>query len=109
MADLISRDVVIDKAEYDGNFRLVVPVETIIAVPSVNAVVLPCQVGTYLWIDSRKALVEEFFGYETERYLHCQFYDNLQYIDIPFEEVGKTVFLTPEETKTTLERNVANG
>ena len=60
-------------------------------------VVLPCKVGDHVWADGREAVVENFFGYETERYLHAQFYDNMQYIDIPFTEIGKTVFLTNEE------------
>ena len=53
-------------------------------------------------LDGRKAIVEEFFGYETERYLHAQFYDDMQYIDIPFNEIGKTVFLTREEAEAAL-------
>lgn len=60
-------------------------------------VVLPCKAGDHVWVDGREAVVENFFGYETERYLHAQFYDNMQYIDIPFTEIGKTVFLTNEE------------
>lgn len=67
-----------------------------------RVVVLPCKVGDHVWVDGREAIVEEFFGYETERYLHAQFYDNFQYIDIPFEEVGKTVFLTCEEAEAAL-------
>ena len=59
-------------------------------------VVLPCKVGDHVWADGREAIVVWFFGYETERYLHAQFYDNMQYIDIPFTEIGKTVFLTRE-------------
>ena len=65
-------------------------------------VVLPCKVGDHVWVDSREAVVENFFGYETERYLHAQFYDNMQYIDIPFTEIGKTVFLTREEAEAAL-------
>ena len=65
-------------------------------------VVLPCKVGDRVWVDGRKAIVEEFFGYETERYLHAQFYDDMQYIDIPFAEIGKTVFLTREEAEAAL-------
>lgn len=60
-------------------------------------VVLPCKAGDHVLVDGREAIVENFFGYETERYLHAQFYDNMQYIDIPFTEIGKTVFLTNEE------------
>ena len=65
-------------------------------------VVLPCKVGDHVWVDSREAVVENFFGYETERYLHAQFYDNMQYIDIPFTEIGKTVFLTRQESEAAL-------
>ena len=65
-------------------------------------VVLPCKVGDHVWVDGREAVVENFFGYETERYLHAQFYDNMQYIDIPFTEIGKTVFLTREEAALAL-------
>ena len=65
-------------------------------------VVLPCKAGDHVWVDGRKAVVENFFGYETERYLHAQFYDNMQYIDIPFTEIGKTVFLTREEAEAAL-------
>ena len=65
-------------------------------------VVLPCKVGDHVWVDGREAVVENFFGYETERYLHAQFYDNMQYIDIPFAEIGKTVLLTSEEAEAAL-------
>ena len=65
-------------------------------------VVLPCKVGDHVWADGREAIVVWFFGYETERYLHAQFYDNMQYIDIPFTEIGKTVFLTREEAEAVL-------
>ena len=65
-------------------------------------VVLPCKVGDHVWIDGRDAIVTEFFGYKTERYLHAQFYDDMQYIDIPFDEIGKTVFLTREEAEAAL-------
>ena len=60
-------------------------------------VMLPCKVGDHVWADGREAIVVWFFGYKTERYLHVQFYDNMQYIDIPLAEIGKTVFLTREE------------
>ena len=65
-------------------------------------VVLLCKVGDHVWADGREAIVVWFFGYETERYLHAQFYDNMQYIDIPFTEIGKTVFLTREEAEAAL-------
>lgn len=61
--------------------------------------VLPCKPGDRILIDGRKAIIVEFFGYETERYFHAQFYDNMQYIDIPFEEIGKTVFITYKEAE----------
>ena len=60
-------------------------------------VLLPCKVGDHVWEDGREAIVVWFFGYKTERYLHAQFFDNAEYTDIPFYEIGKTVFLTREE------------
>ena len=60
-------------------------------------VVLPCKVGDHVWADGREAIVVWFFGYKTERYLHAQFLDNAEYTDIPFYEIGKTVFLTRQE------------
>ena len=71
--------------------------ELVLADQNGKLVVLPCKAGDHVWVDGREAVVENFFGYETERYLHAQFYDNMQYIDIPFTEIGKTVFLTREE------------
>ena len=72
-------------------------------------VVLPCKAGDHVWVDGREAIVENFFGYETERYLHAQFYDNMQYIDIPFTEIGKTVFLTREEAEAALAQKGGEG
>ena len=66
--------------------------------------VLPCKPGDRILIDGRKAIIVEFFGYETERYFRAQFYDNMQYIDIPFEEIGKTVFIAHEEAEAALRR-----
>ena len=65
-------------------------------------VVLPCKVGDHVCADGREAIVVWFFGYKTERYLHAQFLDNAEYTDIPFYEIGKTVFLTREEAEATL-------
>ena len=65
-------------------------------------VVLPCNVGDHVWADGREAIVVWFFGYKTERYLHAQFLDNAEYTDIPFYEIGKTVFLTREEAEAAL-------
>ena len=71
-------------------------------------VVLPCMVGDHVFMDGREAIIEEFFGYETERYMHAQFYDDMQYIDIPFVEIGKTVFLTREEAEAALAQKGAS-
>lgn len=62
-------------------------------------VVLPCKVGDHVWADGREAIVVWFLGYKTERYLHAQFFDNAERTDIPFYEIGKTVFLTREEAE----------
>ena len=67
-----------------------------------RCVVLPCKVGDHVWADGREAIVVWFFGYRTERYLHAQFFDNAEYTDIPFYEIGKTVFLTREEAEAAL-------
>ena len=64
-----------------------------------RCVVLPCKVGDHVWADGREAIVVWFFGYKTERYLHAQFLDNAEYTDIPFCEIGKTVFLTKKEAE----------
>ena len=64
--------------------------------------VLPCKVGDHILADGREAIVVWFFGYKTERYLHAQFLDNAEYTDIPFYEIGKTVFLTREEAEAAL-------
>ena len=65
-------------------------------------VVLPCKVGDHVWADGREAIVVWFFGYKTERYLHAQFFDNAEHTDIPFYEIGKTVFPTREEAEAAL-------
>ena len=65
-------------------------------------VVLPCKVGDHVWADGREAIVVWFFGYKTERYLHAQFLDNAEYTDIPFYEIGKTVFLAREEAEAAM-------
>ena len=65
-------------------------------------VVLPCKVGDHVWADGRESIVVWFFGYKTERYLHAQFFDNAEYTDIPFYEIGKTAFLTSEEAEAAL-------
>ena len=65
-------------------------------------VLLPCKVGDHILADGREAIVVWFFGYKTERYLHAQFFDNAEYTDIPFYEIGKTVFLTRQEAEEAL-------
>ena len=65
-------------------------------------VVLPCKVGDHVWADGREAIVVWFLGYKTERYLHAQFFDNAKHTDIPFYEIGKTVFLTREKAEAAL-------
>ena len=72
-------------------------------------VVLPCKVGDHVWADGREAIVVWFFGYKTERYLHAQFLDNAEYTDIPFCEIGKTVFLTREEAEAVLALKGGDG
>ena len=65
-------------------------------------VVLPCKAGDHVWIDGRDAIVTEFFGYRTERYFHAVILGRNKHIDIPFTEIGKTVFLTREEAEAAL-------
>lgn len=65
-------------------------------------VVLPCKVGDHVWADGREAIVVWFLGYKTERYLHAQFFDNAKHTDIPFYEIGKTVFLAREEAEAAI-------
>lgn len=47
MNDYISRDAAIEKAEYDGNYRLVVPIEAIKVLPAADVVPeqywIPCS------------------------------------------------------------------
>ena len=65
-------------------------------------VMLPCKAGTLIYIGSRPAIITQFFGYVLERYFHAVFCNKNEGIDIPFEELGKTVFLTREEAETAL-------
>lgn len=74
-----------------------------------RVVVLPCRVGDDVWVDGRIAMICSFFGYKKERYFHAQVDDYFQYIDIPFSEIGKTVFLTREEAEQALERSRENA
>lgn len=65
-------------------------------------VVLPCKAGSLIYVGRRPAIITRFFGYVIERYFHAVFCDENKGIDIPFEELGKTVFLTREEAEASL-------
>ena len=65
-------------------------------------VVLPCKAGSLIYVGRRPAIITRFFGYVSERYFHAVFFDENKGIDIPFEELGKTVFLTREEAEAAL-------
>ena len=62
-------------------------------------VVLPCKAGSLIYVGRKPAIITRFFGYVRERYFHAVFCDENKGIDIPFEELGKTVFLTREEAE----------
>lgn len=65
-------------------------------------VVLPCKAGNLIYVGRRPAIITQFFGYVRERYFHAVFCDKNEGIDIPFEELGKTVFLTREEAEAAM-------
>ena len=65
-------------------------------------VVLPCKAGSLIYVGRRPAIITRFFGYVRERYFHAVCYDENKGIDIPFEELGKTVFLTREEAEAAI-------
>ena len=65
-------------------------------------VVLPCKAGSLIYVGRRPAIITRFFGYVSERYFHAVFFYENKGIDIPFEELGKTVFLTREEAEAAL-------
>ena len=65
-------------------------------------VVLPCKAGSLIYVGRKPAIITRFFGYVRERYFHAVFFDENKGIDIPFEELGKTVFLTREEAEAAL-------
>lgn len=55
MSDYISREAMLEKAEYDGNYRLVVPVEAIKGLPAAD--VEPVRHGNWnIWRPRRSAL-----------------------------------------------------
>ena len=65
-------------------------------------VMLPCKAGSLIYVGRRPAIITRFFGYVRERYFHAVFCDENKGIDIPFEELGKTVFLTREEAEAAM-------
>ena len=65
-------------------------------------VVLPCKAGSLIYVGRKPAIITRFFGYVRERYFHAVFCDENKGIDIPFEELGKTVFLTREEAEAAI-------
>ena len=65
-------------------------------------VVLPCKAGSLIYVGRRPAIITRSFGYVSERYFHAVFFDENKGIDIPFEELGKTVFLTREEAEAAI-------
>lgn len=54
MADYISREAVLEKAEYDGNYRLVVPAEAIKGLPAAD--VEPVRRGR--WVNKKGGFFE---------------------------------------------------
>ena len=56
MSDYISREAMLEKAEYDGNYRLVVPVEAIKGLPAAD--VEPVRHGEMRWIPCSERLPE---------------------------------------------------
>ena len=71
-------------------------------------VLLPCKAGSLIYVGRRPAIITRFFGYVSERYFHAVFFDENKGIDIPFEELGKTVFLTREEAEAALAQKGAS-
>ena len=72
-------------------------------------VVLPCKAGSLIYVGRKPAIITRFFGYVRERYFHAVFCDENKGIDIPFEELGKTVFLTREEAEAALAQKGGDG
>ena len=65
-------------------------------------VVLPCKVGSLIYVGRKPAIITRFFCYVREQYFHAVFCDENKGIDIPLEDLGKTVFLTSEEAEAAL-------
>ena len=72
-------------------------------------VVLPCKAGSLIYVGRKPAIITRFFGYVRERYFHAVFCDENKGIDIPFEELGKTVFLTRQEAEAALKGGESNA
>ena len=72
-------------------------------------VVLPCKAGSLIYVGRKPAIITRFFGYVRERYFHAVFCDENKGIDIPFEELGKTVFLTREEAEAAMAQKGGEG
>ena len=72
-------------------------------------VVLPCKAGSLIYVGIKPAIITRFFGYVRERYFHAVFCDENKGIDIPLEELGKTVFLTREEAEAAMAQKGGKG
>ena len=72
-------------------------------------VVLPCKAGSLIYVGIKPAIITRFFGYVRERYFYAVFCDENKGIDIPFEELGKTVFLTREEAEAAMAQKGGDG
>lgn len=129
MSDYISREAAIEKAEYDGNYRLVVPVEAIKGLPAANfgevahgefaehmcellraekdgrLVVLPCKAGDELWSFSTypAARVYGFTVTDISTLNGRTVLNTLGCGTLWERDIGKTVFLTREEAEKALE------
>lgn len=74
-----------------------------------RVVVLPVETGSLIYVGRKPAIITSFFGYVRERYFHAVFYGEKNGIDIPFEEFGKTVFLTREEAEAAMAQEGGDG
>ena len=79
MSDYISREAMLEKAEYDGNYRLVVPVEAIKGLPAAD--VEPVRMGKWercfedwrqqIEGDKCSACGFEYYGTGIRRFHYC--------------------------------------
>lgn len=82
MSDYISREAMLEKAEYDGNYRLVVPVEAIKGLPAAD--VEPVRMGQWercfedwrqqIEGDKCSACGFEYYGTGIRRFHYCPNY-----------------------------------